>query len=92
MAGPQTLPSARSYRDAPRTEYSVVVLMAGLQPVADAAAFARLQASQQAYIRGLDLNKGLPLKALLVAAGAPQQPRSAQYFCSVWTPTLAVLT
>ena len=51
---------------AKRTEYSVVVLMAGLQPVADAAAFARLPASQQAYIRGLDLNKSLPLKALLI--------------------------
>ena len=51
---------------AKRTEYSVVVLMAGLQPVADAAAFARLPASQQAYIRSLDLNKSLPLKALLI--------------------------
>ena len=56
---------------AKRTEYSVVVLMAGLQPVADAAAFARLPASQQAYVRGLDLSKSLPLKALLVDLVGP---------------------
>ena len=56
---------------AKRTEYSVVLLMAGLRPVADAAAFARLPASQRAYVRGLDLSKSLPLKALLIDLVGP---------------------
>ena len=56
---------------AKRTEYSVVVLMAGGQPVADASAFERLPASQKAYIRGLDLNKNLQLKMLLIDLVGP---------------------
>lgn len=51
--------------DAKRTEYSVVVLMAGELPVADIAAFNRLPASQKAYVRGLDITRNLLLKAVL---------------------------
>ena len=57
--------------DAKRTRYSVVVLTAGKLPPTDAAQFARLPASQQAYITGLDLNKNLVLQMLLLDFLAP---------------------
>lgn len=56
---------------AKRTEYSVVVLMAGRLPISDLAAFNRLPASQQAYVRGLDITKNLMLKTLLIDLAGP---------------------
>jgi hypothetical protein len=57
--------------DAKRTRYSVVVLMAGALPPADPAQFARLPASQQAFVTGLDLGKNLVLQMLLQDLLAP---------------------
>ncbi|MEQ1685601.1 MAG: hypothetical protein ABL916_18300 [Burkholderiaceae bacterium] len=57
--------------DAKRTRYNVVVLMAGALPPADAAQFARLPASQKAYVTGLDLGKNLVLQMLLQDLLAP---------------------
>ena len=56
---------------AKRTEYSVVVLMAGKLPIGDLTAFDRLPASQQAYVRGLDITKNLMLKTLLIDLAGP---------------------
>lgn len=57
--------------DAKRTRYNVVVLTAGALPAADPAAFARLPASQQAYVTGLDLEKNLVLQTLFWDLLAP---------------------
>ena len=56
---------------AKRTEYNVVVLMAGKLPVSDAKAFDRLPASHQAYVRGLDITKNLMFKTLLIDLAGP---------------------
>ena len=57
--------------DAKRTRYNVVVLTAGALPPADAQQFARLPASQKAYVTGLDLDKNLSLQMLLLDLLAP---------------------
>jgi len=57
--------------DARRTRYNVVVLTAGALVPADAAEFARLPASQKAYVTGLDLDRNLILQMLLQDLLAP---------------------
>lgn len=57
--------------DAKSTEYSIVTLMAGKLPFADANAFNRLPPSQKEYVRGLDVTKNLMLKTLLIDMAGP---------------------